>query len=321
MAKFIEQRWYSKSPGSLWFLAPFEWLTKLVVTHRFKERKIARVDDALVIVIGNLTVGGTGKTPVIAALAQHLQKAGHSVGVISRGYKGELSSSNVVKVAAHHAASEVGDEPKLLADRGLDVWISVDRLAAAKEAATRCNIILSDDGLQHYRLPRSIEICVVDGKRGLGNGHLLPVGPLREPASRLDSVHLILANAQSADGLPTQDVFTVAPTQWREVASGRVVSVPMSEVSAVCGIGNPQRFRDTMEELNIKVSELIAFPDHHQYTAEDFVNCKSAVVMTEKDAVKAKNIAPSGALYLCVDANLSKSFLEKLDKLIETSRL
>jgi len=317
MANFVEQRWYDRGPGCLGLLMPLEWLMKAVVKHRQRQRKVALVDGSVVIVIGNISVGGTGKTPVISALANHFKAAGKTVGIISRGYKGALSNADVVKVKTAHSASDVGDEPKLLAERGFDVWISTDRLAAAKVAATSCDIILSDDGLQHYKLPRTIEICVIDGQRGVGNGHLLPVGPLREPVERLNSVDLILANTRTRNELPPQDVFTVEASQWRDVATNEVVAAPSGKVSAVSGIGNPQRFHDTMRTANIMIKEQFDFPDHHHFIAADFKACTATVVMTEKDAVKARGIAPAGALYLCVDATLSDSFLQNLDKLIE----
>lgn len=271
-----------------------------------------------VIVVGNISVGGTGKTPLLIALVKWLQQQGFNPGVISRGYGGKASHYPFL-LNATSTAAEAGDEPVTIYQQtGCAVCVGADRVAVAKILEDEnCDILLSDDGLQHYRLGRDIEIAVVDGQRGLGNGWRLPVGPLREPAARLKTVDWVVVNSPADNFvLPgLEDLFYVpmqiCAQEFINLQSGEKVSAAefaSVRVNAVAGIGNPQRFRNTLTELGI-AAELHEFPDHHAYTASDFQFANnSPVVMTEKDAVKCREFAQPQWFYVPISASLPDSF-------------
>jgi tetraacyldisaccharide 4'-kinase len=271
-----------------------------------------------VIVVGNISVGGTGKTPVLIALVKWLQQQGFNPGVISRGYGGKADHYPYL-LNATSTAAEAGDEPVTIYQQtGCSVCVHADRVAAAKLLEDEnCDILLSDDGLQHYRLGRDIEIAVVDGQRGLGNGWRLPVGPLREPASRLKTVDWVIVNSPTDNFvMPGLDDLFYVPMQIRaqefiNLQSGEKVSIAKFgsvQVNAVAGIGNPQRFHNTLTQLGI-VAELHDFPDHHTFTANDLQFANSLpIVMTEKDAVKCREFAQPHWFYLPVTASFPDSF-------------
>lgn len=279
-----------------------------------------------VIVVGNISVGGTGKTPLLIALAKGLQQQGFHPGVISRGYGGKANYPYLLDDGS--TAAEAGDEPVIIYQQtGCAVCVGPDRVAAARLLEDQnCDILLSDDGLQHYRLGRDIEIAVVDGQRGLGNGWRLPVGPLREPKTRLKTVDWVVVNSPADNFvLPGLENLFYVPMQicaneLINLQSGEKISVAelnSKQVNAVAGIGNPQRFQDTLTQLGL-VAELHAFPDHHAYTASDlqFAN-NLPVVMTEKDAVKCREFAQPNWFYLPVTASLPDSFLQALLQKLE----
>jgi tetraacyldisaccharide 4'-kinase len=271
-----------------------------------------------VIVVGNISIGGTGKTPVIQALASHLMQRGYRPGIISRGH-GARQQTFPARVPASANPQQYGDEPALLAhSTSCPVVIDPDRVRAAHYLleTTDCNLILSDDGLQHYRLARDIEIIVLDGERGLGNGHCLPAGPLREPAARLAEGALLLCNGCENDAVPTASVMQLASRQWRHLQSGRTQAVtkalPFSKVHAVAGIGNPQRFFNTLESLDLTI-ESHAFPDHHAFTPDELAfNDELPIVMTSKDAIKCQAWANPRIWVLDVQAQLPDDFIEAL---------
>lgn len=287
-----------------------------------------------VIVVGNISVGGTGKTPLLIALVKKLQQQGFNPGVISRGYGGKASCYPYLLDAAS-TASEAGDEPiTIYRQTGCAVCVGADRIAVARVLEDQnCDVLLSDDGLQHYRLARDIEIAVVDGQRGLGNGWRLPVGPLRESKERLKTVDWVVVNSPADEFmLPgLSDLFCV-PMQicaqdFINLESGEKISAAefnSTRVNAVAGIGNPQRFQDTLSKLGI-AAELHAFPDHHAYMASDlqFAN-DLPVVMTEKDAVKCRQFAQPNWFYLPITASLPDSFwqalLQKLERICEQKK-
>ena len=265
-----------------------------------------------VIIVGNITVGGTGKTPLVLWLASFLASHGKRPGIVSRGYGG--SAPNAVEVAIDADPAVVGDEPLLLARRsGCPVWIGRDRGAAARallEAHPRCDVILADDGLQHYRLARDCEIAVVDGERGLGNGLMLPAGPLREPATRLRTVDAVVINAGAARpemrASARSYAMTLSGSRFRNLLDRAVDVGPEhfkgKRVYAIAGIGHPPRFFAHLEALGITFSAR-AFPDHHAYTAADLAFPDAdAVLMTEKDAVKCAAFAATNHWVLAVDA-------------------
>ena len=312
-------------------LAPLSWLFRAVVaTRRFLYQALPSLSQRLpvpVIVVGNISVGGTGKTPLVLWLVARLREADYQPGIVSRGYGGAHELAHAVH--GDSDATRYGDEPVLLARRSAcPVWIGKDRVAAARAllaASPHCNIIVADDGLQHYRLARTLEIAVIDGARGHGNGFMLPAGPLREPLARLNSVDAVVvrgapspqpsaplqvcpcprtrgegASWNDADGrvsataLPPQFTMTLESTVLRNLRNSSrspLGSLHGKRVHAVAGIGNPQQFFDALTQLGIAHTPH-AFADHHPFSASDlkFENC-DAVVMTEKDAVKCERYA------------------------------
>jgi tetraacyldisaccharide 4'-kinase len=257
-----------------------------------------------VIVVGNLTVGGTGKTPLVLWLAHALRRRGYTPGILSRGYG--ANPGRPLAVGATATAAGVGDEPLLLARAsGCPVWVGADRAAAGAAllaAHPRCDVLIADDGLQHYRLARRTEIAVVDGDRGFGNGLPLPAGPLREPVARLERVDAVVINAAALDdpdrtlaaGRPAF-AMAFAGTRLRNLVDptrvGDLASLRGTPVHAVAGIGNPRRFFDQLARQGLHVTRH-PFPDHHAYRAEELdFGDDAPILMTEKDAVKCASFA------------------------------
>ncbi|MCE5362960.1 tetraacyldisaccharide 4'-kinase [Pseudomonas anguilliseptica] len=325
LAERITAAWYAGHPA-LSLLRPLEWLYRAVV-QRKRARFLAGEGviyraPVPVVVVGNITVGGTGKTPMILWLIEHCRRQGLRVGVVSRGY-GAQPPQLPWRVQADQAASVAGDEPLLIVQRsGVPLMIDPDRgrAVAALLAAEPLDLILSDDGLQHYRLARDLELVLIDAARGLGNRHCLPAGPLREPAERLLSVDALLYNGASSD-LQDGYGFTLQPRCLVNLRSGE--QQPLSHfpagqaLHAVAGIGNPQRFFNTLEGLHWR-SVAHAFADHAPYSAE-LLNFSPAlpVLMTEKDAVKCRAFAADDWWYLAVDAEPSAAFVVWFDQQLQ----
>ena len=321
LAERLVNAWYQGHPALL-LLRPLEWLYRAVV-QRKRQRFLAGQSPSYrapvpVIVVGNITVGGTGKTPLILYLIDHCRARGLRVGVVSRGY-GAQPPSVPWRVTAEQSADEAGDEPLLLVQRsGVALMIDPDRARAVQAllSAEPLDLILCDDGLQHYRLARDLELVLIDAVRGLGNGRCLPAGPLREPQARLQSVDAVLFNGASADSAEGFG-FTLQPTALVNVASGERQSLdvfaPGQAVHAVAGIGNPQRFFRTLEALNWRPIAH-AFADHATYSAASLEFSPSLpLLMTEKDAVKCRAFAQPDWWYLAVDARPSPAFSAWLD--------
>lgn len=246
-----------------------------------------------VLVVGNLAVGGSGKTPVVIALARYLADLGIQVGVISRGYG--TRRRTVRRVEADSDPYVHGDEPVLLAARtGRPVWVARDRRAALDAAlAAGVKVVIADDGLQHRRLPRSFEIVLIDGQRGFGNGWLLPAGPLRQPVSRLQSVDAILHRGRPGTPELPGRRFDLRPKGLVRLADGArldPLSLANRPVSAVCGIANPDQFVQMLESLAMK-PVVHAFPDHHPFSPSELEGLARPIVTTAKDAVKLQRIA------------------------------
>lgn len=313
--------WYAGHPA-LALLRPLELLYRQVV-RRKRARFLAGVGDIYrapvpVLVVGNITVGGTGKTPLILWLIEHCRQRGLRVGVVSRGY-GAVPPQFPWRVMAEQAASVAGDEPLLIVQRsGVPLMVDPDRGRAVRAllAAEPLDLILCDDGLQHYRLARDLELVLVDAARGLGNRRCLPAGPLREPVERLRSVDALLFNGNEGDP-PGGYGFSLQPQALVNLRTGerRPVShfPPGQALHAVAGIGNPQRFFSTLETLHWRPVPH-AFADHAQYSAES-LNFSPALplVMTEKDAVKCRAFAAEDWWYLAVDAQPTAGFSAWLD--------
>jgi tetraacyldisaccharide 4'-kinase len=285
-----------------------------------------------VIVVGNLTVGGTGKTPLVLWLVDYLRERGLRPGVATRGYGG--GGQREARLLPEHADPLwYGDEPVLLAARGgCPVAVGRDRVAAARllVAEHDCDVLVTDDGLQHYRLRRDCEILVVDGMRGFGNGRCLPAGPLREPRRRARRADLRIVNGGADAAVPGAcaiDVggcsmrMTLVPgdavnlhdtTQRRPLAAFRGASV-----TAIAGIGNPRRFFSMLREHGLQIRGR-AFPDHHRFSAKDLASlAPGMVLMTEKDAVKCLALAKPEHWYVPVQAQPDASFVTALNRMLD----
>jgi len=275
-----------------------------------------------VVVVGNITVGGSGKTPLTIALAKALAAHGWRPGIVSRGYRG--GSATPRAVGADATADAVGDESLLLARTGFPVWVGGDRPRAARallSARPGCDVIVADDGLQHYALARDIELAVVDASRGFGNGWQLPAGPLREPASRLDEVDAVVRLGSTGTGASRREfAMTLVGDSFVRVNAHAVTAAAdafrTGTVHALAGIGNPQRFFDHLRALGIAAT-CHPFPDHHRFTPDELaLPGATAILMTEKDAVKCTAFADDRCWMLpvraVVDAALVTLVEEKL---------
>ena len=315
LARLIERNWYRSWVYNIWLL-PLWPLVALVVYHKRRRflRQLPEADKVPVVVVGNITVGGTGKTPLITWLVDEARALGLKPGIVSRGY-GSRADHYPLILADTTSAAEGGDEPVMLYQRlGCPVVVDPQRSRAVDELSGRVDIIFSDDGLQHYGMARAAELVVVDAKRKFGNGWLLPVGPLREPVTRLATVDKVLLNGED---------FTVEPAAIKNALTAEVVPserLAGMTVHAVSGIGNPQRFYDTLKALGATVVEH-AFPDHHDFSEADFDFARDAeqiVVMTEKDWIKCRAFARSDWWVVTVKAVLNKDVQDELQRLLKT---
>ena len=321
----IEALWYGRHPLTL-LLAPLSWLyLSALACRRFMYAAGILPMTRLpvpVIVVGNLTVGGTGKTPLVIWLARYLQTLAYKPGIVSRGYGG-AAQPRAQWVEPGSDPALVGDEPVMLAQRtGRPVVVSPDRVEAAQALLrqTDCDILLSDDGLQHTSLARDVEIVVVDGDRRFGNGRCLPAGPLREPAARLDTVDLVVAGGSAATDEYLMEYTGLPVTSLDGGRKTELAGFRGARVHAVAGIGYPERFFSMLRRNGIDIREH-AFPDHHAFRRADleFSDC-AAVLMTEKDAVKCRHFGLENAWYVPVDVKLPESFERKLRYLLEEVR-
>ncbi len=343
---------WDKQSGWLFLLLPLEWLYKFLAYCSFiYHTKIRRRPsiDVPILVVGNITTGGAGKTPAVITLAHELSDKGLKVGIISRGYKrtnsekGKMKAREVMEVLVNHRAEESGDEPLLLAQRsGCPVFVCANRYLAARKLVANHNIdvIISDDGLQHYAMRRNIELAVVDASTGFGNLHCLPVGPLREPRTRLRRVDFILMNLinlekgeQIKPELPSGRAPTfsmeyngssciqlnpnlgngsnkeISIAQWKEMHKGKTIH-------AVAGIARPQNFFSLLERNGISFIPH-EFNNHHKFKPNDInFGADSIVIMTEKDAVKCNYFAMDNPKNYLWALRINASIDEKLIKAI-----
>jgi tetraacyldisaccharide 4'-kinase len=268
-----------------------------------------------VVVVGNITVGGSGKTPLVVALAEALGAAGLRVGILSRGYGGRPGKLPLA-VAADSDPARCGDEPLLLALRtGCPVYVHPDRVAAAHRllAAAAVDVLLADDGLQHYRLARDLELAVIDARFRLGNAWPLPAGPLREPVGRLAAVDYVVCNGTpaAAGEVPMRLVGELA-LPLRGGAARTLESFCGQVVHAVAAIGDPERFFSYLRARGLQL-ESHPFPDHHRYTPGELQFSERApILMTEKDAVKCRPWAGPDTWYVPVSAELPESLIRGL---------
>lgn len=322
-------------------LTPVACLFRLVVHIRSTLYKKGYLNTARssvpVVVVGNISVGGTGKTPIVAALVKKLQSAGERPGIVSRGY-GAVQAKEPRAIDAETAVEWAGDEPAMLfRETGVPVCICTDRSAAVEYLANETNttIVISDDGLQHYAMHRDIELAVIDGQRLLGNGWLLPAGPLREPAARLNSVDVIAvqqtpdidqadkANIFAELGLKKNSPVAIGSFHLDIISLVNLHSNEQSSLSlfahqpvhAIAGVGNPERFFHSLRQANLIVKEH-SMPDHHNYAAVDVqFNDDLPVMMTSKDAVKIRelNIDLTNFYEVSVTAVLDENLNDAID--------
>ncbi len=315
MVKKITHCWYQPKPCLyLWLLWPLSQLYSwLVLVRRFLYKQHIFFSYKLnvpTVIIGNITVGGTGKTPVVIYLVELLKKQGLNPGVISRGYKGQ--SKQVTAVTANSDSFYVGDEPVLIAKRtGCPVVIGKNRVAAGRYLLKNfaVDIIICDDGLQHYALDRNIEIIVIDGVRRFGNGHCLPMGPLRELPTRLASANFVLVNGGEA--LPGEFSMQLSSKQICNLDNNQNLNYKYKvfpKVHAVAGIGDPNKFFNYLKTNGLEIIPH-DFPDHHKFSQEDLnFGDGYPIIMTEKDAVKCQQFACDNAWFLPIDAILPIDF-------------
>lgn len=309
----MENFWYGKHPFR-WILWPIAFIYKLVTQLRriIIERFYQQSFPIPLIVVGNLTVGGVGKTPLVIELAKQLQAKGLRVGVVSRGFGSKITQFPH-EISLDEDANQVGDEPLLIAKQAnCPVVIAPKRVQAVQYLLDQYNsqIVISDDGLQHYAMGRAIEIVVIDGLRQLGNGLCLPAGPLREDVSRLATSDFIVVNEGA---WPGAHPMVLQPGELTHLATGQVVSINAvkGSIAAVAGIGHPQRFFNTLQHLGIEFKQY-PFPDHHTFHQEELQFEEQSVIMTEKDAVKCQSFAENTWYFLPVEAKLSDSFWQSL---------
>ena len=326
---YLEKHWQSVTPVSI-ALLPLTLLFAFLSWLRASSYRLGLLRAIRcrvpVVVVGNLSVGGTGKTPLVIWLVDALRRRGYSPGVISRGYGG---SDDQVAVDTGSSARLAGDEPVLIASRArCPVWVGRDRAAAAEHllnANPGVDVIVSDDGLQHYRLQRDCELVVVDAQRRFGNGWLLPSGPLRETRSRLHSVDAVVANGGTlADVAVDAYVMHLTGDTFRNVVNPAVGATAAQlrgkRLHAIAGIGYPRRFFAHLRTLGLDFAEH-AFPDHHPYTAADLRFADAdAVVMTEKDAIKCASFAQDNWWALPVEAEIDEALADLVIRRIGTAR-
>ncbi|MFK7977977.1 MAG: tetraacyldisaccharide 4'-kinase [Halioglobus sp.] len=325
MSLRLQRAWYARSAWLLLLfplLVPLEWLFRAAVALRFKLYlwRMLPVYSAPVpvVVVGNLTIGGSGKTPAVIALADALAGRGIRVGVVSRGY-GSAGVNYPYRVSESSTAAQAGDEPLLIFERTSAAVVVHPKRTQAVQAllnADEVDLIISDDGLQHYAMDRDFEIVLYDESAGFGNGRCLPAGPLREPLARLKTVDEVLARSAVA----SQASLAIVAVSFVNINTGEERALNEhgfgNTISAVAGVALPELFFEQLGRLGLDVHRL-PFPDHHRYTRKDFAELGSQpVIMTEKDAVKCRELALENAWYLKINAQLPEHVIERVAALV-----
>ncbi len=323
MRTFFENRWWAGNSKALPALAPFSKLFGTLIQKRavFLKAQAEKLPVPIV-VVGNITVGGSGKTPILMALAAYFLKQQMTVGIISRGYG--RKTGGILEVLVDSKAENVGDEPLLIKKRlpQLAVFVGGNRVMAAKillEKHPKTALILSDDGLQHYTLPRNFELAVFDA-RGIGNGFLLPRGPLREPLERLKNVDAILLNNFS-DKSFLGEIKTPIFESMIKIGTPYSLKNPSlkksdfgneTRIAAMSAIGNPMRFFESLKKLGFKIAYQKTFPDHHFFSLDDFDGINLPIFITEKDAVKCQTLPLKNAWVLPIEAQIPPVLMQKI---------
>lgn len=329
-AQWLEKRWYGDIPPGF-FLKQLSALFARIARHRRQQFLAALTKPSTgtrpqraavpVIIVGNLAVGGAGKTPLVIALTQALQERGWRPGIISRGYG--RKSQQALRVFPDTSSQEGGDEPVLIARRcGVPVAIAARRIEAANllTSSTNVNVLIADDGLQHYSLMRDLEILVIDGQRRFGNTFLLPAGPLREPLARAASCDFIVTNGGQAQPgeIPMQLQISHAFPLRNPDQPIPLTDLIGQPLHVVAGIGNPERFFTVLTAQGLQIHPK-AFPDHHAFTAEDLrFEQNYPVLMTEKDAIKCRDFAQPNWYFVPAQAQLPESFFDTVSQRLTT---
>ena len=322
-SSFVVDSWYKKSFW-LYLLYPFSLIVSYITARRrrkyLKGASEIHKSEVPVIVVGNLTIGGTGKTPLVKYIASELLSLGYKPGLVSRGYGGKFKET--LLVSDQTPVKQTGDEAQILATLNLPFYIDKSRVRAVKAITDNhdCDIIISDDGLQHYKMNRDIEIVVIDGKRRFGNNLTFPAGPLRESKARLNSVDFIVNNSGPTD--EGEYLMNVSPSRFVHLKSGKSYPIedwPMhKQVHAVAGLGNPGRFFDLLARLGFDIIRH-PFQDHHNFHEQDIHYLDHLpIVMTEKDASKCKDFDNNKIWYLTIEADVSDKFINELDTKIKS---
>lgn len=312
----IDKLWYKRS-GINWLLAPFAALFALLTFLRrlaYQKGLLSSYRASVpVIVVGNITVGGNGKTPMVLWLVELLTQAGYKPGVVSRGYGGKAPHYPYL-LHPETTTAEAGDEPVLIYQRsGCPVAVAPKRALAVQLLVEQCHVdvIVCDDGLQHYALQRDIELVVMDGERRLGNGWLMPMGPLRESASRLQQVMAVICNGGQAR--PDEVQMSLEPSPLCNVKTHHTALIS-GAVDAMAGIGYPPRFFNSLLLQGYALNQQVAYADHQVFDATELQKrfSQRPLIMTEKDAVKCRSFALDNWWYQPVTAKLPEKFANRL---------
>ncbi|OCG07868.1 tetraacyldisaccharide 4'-kinase [Gilliamella sp. wkB178] len=326
----IEKLWYGKN-HLFWLLLSFSWLYGLIASGRRKLYQFGILKSwrspVPIVVIGNLSAGGNGKTPLVISLIESLTARGMRVGVVSRGYGGKADTYPLL-LNDNTTTTQAGDEPVLIYQRTkVPVAVAPNRCQAVQLLLKqhKLDVILTDDGLQHYALARDVEVVVVDGKRLFGNGWWIPAGPMRERANRLKSVDLIVINGDSVNNLVKQypnKTYTMQLAPLYAVnllTQEKRVLTNLHNICAIAGISNPQRFFTMLTTLKADVINTTSFADHQKFTPTLLANIASneqTLLMTEKDAVKCRQFALPNWWYLPIDAVLPIAAVDQICSLL-----
>jgi len=330
--RIIEKVWFKKH-NARWLLVPLLLpITLLFYCLTSLRRLLFRIGvltsfkvKAPVIIVGNIGVGGNGKTPVVIFLIEQCIKLGLNVGIVSRGYGGKAPHYPYL-LNDNSTADEAGDEPILIYKRcGVPVVVGSNRVEAAQLLVKQgCNIIIADDGLQHYKLARDIELLIVDANREFGNGLLLPSGPLREGKWRLKTVDYVISNGSlkaesSINHVNNHLEMLLCPQFVCNVKTGEKISLQLfykanNQINAMAGIGDPERFFTTLRNQKFTLNSAKGFVDHHHFTINDLSHFSSStpLLMTEKDAVKCQGFAQKHWWYVPVGAEFSEQAIQPL---------
>lgn len=315
----IEQSWYKPFSLITFLLLPLAvlfWFVSSVRKCLYVKGVLKQFKSKTpIIVVGNISVGGNGKTPFVLWLYEYLTQQGLSVGIISRGYGGQASHYPLL-VTNEVSVVDAGDEPVLLYHR-LKCPIAVgpdrEKNIILLEKEYDLDVIISDDGMQHYKMARSIECCIVDSERQFGNGYLMPAGPLRETIQRLKSADIVIEN-----GGQSSQSYALQISPLRAVGDGTKEKSTVKNAHAISAVGNPQRFESSLQAHGITLLSTHHFRDHYAYTTDDFtVFGDDFVLMTEKDAVKCSHFAKPNWYYLPVDAQPTEAVINRLNSLLK----